>query len=127
MPFARFAPIQFISAKTGEKVKKIFDLILQIDKERKLSLSDSQLSHFLSRIVKVRRPVRGKGVKHPRIRDFTQINANPPRFELKIGPKEDLHFSYIRFIENRLRETYGFLGTPLTVQIAKNRTAHGLH
>ncbi len=127
MPFARFAPIQFISAKTGEKVKKIFDLILKIDQQKKLELSDSQLSHFLSRIVRVHRPVKGKGVKHPHIRDFTQISANPPKFELKIGPKEDLHFSYIRFIENRLRETYGFLGTPLTVQVAKNKTAHGKH
>lgn len=127
MPFARFAPIQFISAKTGEKVKKIYDLILKIDEQRKLALSDSQLSHFLSHIVKVHRPTRGKGVKHPYIRDFTQISANPPKFELKIGAKEDLHFSYIRFIENRLRETYGFLGTPLTVQIAKSRTAHGTH
>ena len=127
LPFARFAPIQFISAKTGEKVKKIFDLILTIDKQRKLKLSDSQLSHFLSRIVKTHRPVKGKGVRHPRIREFTQIQANPPKFELKIGAKEDLHFSYIRFIENRLRETYGFLGTPISIQIAKNKTTHGKH
>jgi GTP-binding protein len=127
MPFARFAPIQFISAKTGEKVNKIFDLILQIDQQKKINLSDSQLSHFLSRIVKVHRPAKGKGVKHPRIRDFTQVGVNPPKFELKIGYKEDLHFSYLRFIENRLREAYGFLGTPITVQVAKNKSTHGLH
>ncbi|OGF24243.1 ribosome biogenesis GTPase Der [Candidatus Falkowbacteria bacterium RIFCSPLOWO2_02_FULL_45_21] len=127
MPFARFAPSQFISAKTGEKVKKIFDLILKIDRQRKLELSDSQLSHFLSRIVKVHRPAKGKGVRHPRVRGFTQLETNPPKFEIKIGPKEDLHFSYIRFIENRLRETYGFLGTPLLIIVAKSRTAHGLH
>ncbi|MDO8668563.1 MAG: ribosome biogenesis GTPase Der [bacterium] len=127
MPFARYAPVQFISAKTGEKVKKIFDLILQIDQQKNITLSDSTLAHFLSRIVKTHRPTRGKGVRHPRIRDFTQISVNPPRFEIRIGPQEDLHFSYIRFIENRLRETYGFLGTPLTVQIAKNKTTHGLH
>ena len=127
MPFARFAPIQFISAKTGEKVKKIFDLILQIDQQKKITLSNSQLSHFLSRIVKVHRPIRGKGVKHPRIRDFTQLSINPPKFEIKIGAQEDLHPSYVRFIENRLRETYGFLGTPLTVQTAKYKSTPGLH
>ena len=127
MPFARFAPIQFISAKTGEKVKKILDLTLKIDEQKKLKLSDSTLSHFLSRIVRAHRPTKGKGVRHPRVRDFTQLSSNPPRFELKIGAKEDLHFSYIRFIENRLRETYGFLGTPLTVQIAKNKITHGMH
>lgn len=127
MPFARFVPIQLISAKTGEKVKKIFDLILEIDRQKKIELSDSTLAHFLSRIVKIHRPTRGKGVHHPRIREFTQININPPRFEITIGPKEDLHPSYVRFIENRLRETYGFLGTPLTVQTAKYKSTHGLH
>ena len=127
LPFAKFAPIQFISAETGEKVKKIFDLILQIGEQRKLELSDSQLQHFLSRVVKIHRPAKGRGVRHPRIREFTQVGGNPPIFELKIGVKEDLHFSYVRFLENRLRETYGFLGTPLTVKIAKNKNVHGLH
>jgi len=100
---------------------------LQIDLQKKITLSNSQLSHFLSRIVKVHRPIRGKGVKHPRIRDFTQLSINPPKFEIKIGAQEDLHPSYVRFIENRLRETYGFLGTPLTVQTAKYKSTPGLH
>lgn len=127
LPFARFAPIQFTSAKTGEKIKKILDLALQIAAERKLKLSDSQLNKFLSRIVKIHRPAKGKGVRHPRIREFKQTQANPPKFEMKIGAKEDLHFSYLRFIENRLRETYGFLGTPLSVNVAKKKNVHGLH
>jgi GTPase len=127
LPFAQYAPVQFTSAKTGEKIKKILDLALQISDERKLQLSDSQLSHFLSRIVKIHRPAKGKGVRHPRIREFTQTQANPPKFEMKIGAKEDLHFSYLRFIENRLRETYGFLGTPLSVNVAKTKKVHGQH
>ena len=127
LPFAQFAPVQFTSAKTGEKIKKILDLSLQIAQERKLQLSDSQLSHFLSRIVKIHRPAKGKGVRHPKIREFRQTQANPPKFEMKIGAKEDLHFSYLRFIENRLRETYGFLGTPLSVNVAKKKNVHGLH
>ncbi|MBI2459904.1 MAG: ribosome-associated GTPase EngA, partial [Parcubacteria group bacterium] len=127
LPFACFAPIQFTSAKTGEKTKKILDLALQIAQARKLQLTDSQLSKFLSRIVKIHRPAKGKGVRHPRIREFRQTSANPPKFEMKIGAKEDLHFSYLRFIENRLRETYGFLGTPLSVNVAKNKNVHGLH
>ncbi|MBU0722433.1 ribosome biogenesis GTPase Der [Patescibacteria group bacterium] len=127
LPFARFAPIQFTSALTGEKIKKILCLVIQIAKERKLQLSDSQLAHFLARIVKIHRPAKGKGVRHPRIREFTQTQANPPKFEMKIGAKEDLHFSYLRFIENRLRETYGFLGTPMSVSVAKKKNVHGLH
>ncbi len=127
LPFAQYAPVQFTSAKTGEKIKKILDLALQIAEQRKLQLSDSQLAHFLARIVKIHRPAKGKGVRHPRIREFTQTQANPPKFEMKIGAKEDLHFSYLRFIENRLREKYGFLGTPLSVTVAKNKKVHGLH
>ena len=127
LPFAHFAPIQFTSAKTKEKVKKILDLALQIGEQRKLQLSDSQLAHFLARIVKVHRPSKGKGVRHPHIRDFKQTESNPPVFEMRIGAKEDLHFSYVRFIENRLRETYGFLGTPLTITVAKSKNVHGKH
>ncbi|MDD4901233.1 MAG: ribosome biogenesis GTPase Der [Patescibacteria group bacterium] len=127
LPFARFAPIQFLSAKTGEKVKKIFDLILNISLERKIEVADEELKGFLKRIVKLHPPAKGKGIRYPRIRSFFQIEANPPKFEIEIGPKEDLHFSYIRFIENRLRDSYGFLGTPLSVQVTKNKATHGQH
>ena len=126
LPFATFAPLQFISAKTGEKVEKIFDLIIQIAAARTLKLSDSQLDHFLNKIVKIHRPSKGKGVRHPRIYEFHQVDTTPPAFELRIGSKEDLHFSYVRFIENRLREQFGFLGTPLKVRVTKNRPVHGV-
>lgn len=119
LPFARFAPLQFASALSGEKINKIFDLILTVGDQRKLKLSDSQLSHFLSRVVKIHRPAKAKGLRHPRVRGLSQKRINPPLFEIKIGAKEDLHFSYIRFLENRLRETYSFLGTPLTIIVTK--------
>jgi GTP-binding protein len=119
LPFARFAPSQFISAKTGEKVKKILDLILSINEQRKLELRDEELEKFLRRLVRLHRPAKGKGLRCPRIKGLRQIQTNPPRFEIKIGAKEDLHFSYVRFIENRLRESYGFLGTPIHIQVAK--------
>lgn len=127
LPFACFAPIQFASALTGEKTKKILDLALQIAEQRKLLISDSQLNKFMLRMVKIHRPSKGKGVRHPRIREFSQIQSNPPKFEVKIGAKEDLHFSYIRFLENRLRETYGFLGTPVSIIVSKNKNTHGMH
>ncbi len=127
LPFVQFAPIQFVSALTGEKTSKILDLILKIAEERRLQLSDSQLEKFLSRIVKIHRPAKGKGVKHPRIYEFKQTKADPPKFELRIGFHDDLHFSYLRFIENRLREKFGFLGTPITIRVTKGRAVHGKH
>ncbi len=119
LPFAKFSPIQFVSALTGEKVNKILDLILKISEERKKQLSDSQLNKFLSHLVKIHRPAKGRGTKYPHIYEIRQIKANPPFFQLRIGPKQDLHFSYVRFIENRLRENFSFLGTPINIKVIK--------
>jgi len=127
LPFAQFAPIQFTSALTGEKVKKVLDLILQVNEQRQKQLSDSQLSHFLGRIVKLHKPAKGKGKKHPRIYELKQVRTSPPKFELRIGARDNLHYSYVRFIANRLREKYGFLGAPLTIKITKGKTIHGKH
>jgi GTP-binding protein len=127
LPFALWAPIQFTSALTGEKVKKVMDLILEINEQRKKEITDSQLNTFLMRIVKIHKPAKGKGLKHPHIHKFKQVKSNPPVFELRIGAKDDLHFSYVRFIENRLRDKFGFLGTPITIYVVKNKAIHGKH
>lgn len=124
LPFATWASLLFLSAKTGEKVNKILDLILAIDEGRKLTLSDSQANKFLMYAVKVHRPSRGKGLKMPHIFEFRQVKSNPPAFICRIGANDDLHFSYTRFLENRLRERYGFTGTPINIRITKNKKSH---
>jgi len=124
MSFATWAPIQFISAKTGEKVNKILDLIINIAEHRKLELSDSQTEKFLKHIVKIHKPAKGKGLKAPHIYEFSQIKSNPPSFILRIGPNDDLHFSYVRFVENRLRERHSFIGTPLNITVIKKHKSH---
>ncbi|MFH1661692.1 MAG: ribosome biogenesis GTPase Der [Candidatus Falkowbacteria bacterium] len=127
LPFADFAPIQFTSALTGEKVDKILNLVLKIANERKTEIQPNALNKFLNRIVKIHKPAKGKGLKHPRIYEIKQAKTNPPKFELRIGAKDNLHFSYVRFIENRLREKFGFLGTPISMRITKSRIVHGKH
>ena len=124
LPFAAWAPIQFISAKTGEKVSKILDVALEISKNRKLQLSDSQCDKFLKAVVKIHKPAKGKGLKAPRIYEFKQTKNNPPRFLIRIGPNDDLHFSYVRFMANRLRERHSFIGTPLRISVTKDRKSH---
>ncbi|MEA3398729.1 MAG: ribosome biogenesis GTPase Der [Patescibacteria group bacterium] len=126
-PFARWAPIQFISALTKEKVNKLPDLILEIIEQRKTEISPNALAKFLNRIVKKHRPAKAKGTKHPRIYELKQKKINPPIFSIRIGAKDTIHFSYVRFIENRLREKFGFLGTPITICIEKNKPIHGKH
>ncbi len=124
MPFILWAPIQFISAKTGEKVGKIMDLVLEVAHQRKLVLSPSQTEKFLKNVVKIHKPAKGKGTKPPRIYEFVQEKNNPPLFKLRIGPNDDLHFSYVRFMENRLRERHGFLGTPINIRVTKEKKSH---
>jgi len=127
MPFATWAPIHFASALTGSKINKILDLIIELIQARKIKLGDSQLNKFLVKIVKIHPPAKGKGTKRPRIYELKQIKTDPPKFELRIGVKDSLHFSYVRFVENRLREKYGFLGTPITMKVTKNKRIHGKH
>ena len=124
LPFASWAPIQFISAKTGEKVSKIMDLMLAVSEQRTLMLSDSQTEKFLKHVVKIHKPAKGKGLKAPRIYEFKQTKSNPPSFAVRIGPDDNIHFSYLRFMENRLRERHGFMGTPLNVVVTKNKKSH---
>jgi len=124
LPFAAWAPVQFISAKTGEKVQKILDLIVKVAAERQSVLSDSQCNKFLQQVVKIHKPAKGKGLKAPHIFEFVQDKSNPPAFKLRIGPNDDLHFSYVRFVENRLRERYGFTGTPINISVVKHRRSH---
>lgn len=127
LPFVSWAPIQFVSAKTGNKVHNILDLILQISEARHTEISENALGKFLQKIVQRHRPSKAKGTKHPFIHSFEQTHSNPPRFQIRIGAKDTLHFSYVRFIENRLREKFGFFGTPIGMGVIKNRKVHGAH
>jgi GTP-binding protein len=125
IPFAAWAPLKFVSAKNGLKVPEILDLVLEIAEARQLKVSDSQLQKLLSKIVKIHLPAKGKGLKAPRIYEFTQNQTNPPAFMIRIGSKDNLHFSYVRFMENRLREKYNFLGTPIKMEVVNNKRVHG--
>jgi GTP-binding protein len=124
LPFATWAPAQFISAKTGEKVHKILDLVLIVARQRSLSLSESQCDKFMKAVVKIHHPAKGKGTRAPHIYEFRQNKNNPPSFSIRIGANDDLHFSYVRFMENRLRERHGFIGTPIHIKVTKNNKSH---
>lgn len=127
LPFATWAPIVFVSAKTGSKVGKILDILVEIDKDRRVELSEAQLDRFLSKVVKMHKPAKGTGTKHPHIYKIHQTSVNPPIIEVKIGSKDNLHFSYVRFLSNRLREKFGFTGTPISVKVLRNKKIHGMH
>lgn len=126
LPFATWAPIIFISAKTGSKVNKILDIALEVTEARKTEISETQLKKFLSRSVKTHLPAKGKGLKAPHIFEIVQNKSNPPVFSIRIGSRDDLHFSYVRFLENRLRKEFSFVGTPIHLRVVKNKKKHGV-
>jgi GTP-binding protein len=121
-PYLDFAPVLFVSAKTGEKVQKIFDAILAVKKEREKFLSTGELKNFLNQtLVKHwsiihRRKKSGAGSR-PNITGLVQKDINPPRFDLITTAKARLPDGFVKFIEKRLREKFNFTGTPIKLDV----------
>ncbi len=117
----RFAPVVFVSAKTQENVIKIFPLIQTIQNSRNKTIDQKDLEYFMKGLARRRLPLKGRGVRHPKIYSLKQAAVAPPTFELSIKQKTSIHESYLRFIENNLRENFEFVGTPVIVYVRKAR------
>ena len=126
LPPLKYAPIIFTSALTGKRTNNLFELIDTTFQSRFTQLSDEEAKSFISRAIARHKPSRGKGVKHPHITKFFQARANPPSFVLTVNlsRKDSLNDSYLRFLENLLREHYNFIGTPIRLRVAASRKSH---
>lgn len=122
-PYLWWAPLIFTSAKDGLRSKKILDLIMEIIAAKKIQLTKSQLDGFLKTQIKRHRPSRGKGLKNPYIYYLEQVKTNPPRFLIWVNDPTTLHFSYIRFLQNNLREKFKIIGTPIQIEVQKWKAA----
>ncbi len=111
-PFLVFAPILAISAKTGQRVGRVLEAALEIAAERRRRIPTAALNAWL-RDVTARRPVQTVRGRQPRFMYATQVAIEPPTFVLFANEAQLVHFSYRRYLENRLRETFGFGGTPV--------------
>ncbi len=118
-PHLNFAPIMLVSGLTGYRVHDIFPEIIKAFNARQTVVPEDVLRQFLKQVVKEHLPSRGKGVRHPEILGFKQLDINPPVFELYIKPKTSLHESYVRFVERRLREQFDFFATPIIIKLTK--------
>lgn len=110
--FMDYVPMLFISALTGQRVNQVLPLALKVQRERKVRLSTSQVNKIL-RNAQLQHAAPSKAGKHLKIYYGTQADSQPPTFVLHVNDPKLVHFSYKRFLENRLREAYGFLGTPI--------------
>jgi len=123
-PYLWWAPLIFVSAKENLRTKKILELIQEVVASRSIRISDSQLDKFLKQRIKQHKPSRGKGLKNPYIYEIHQTAVNPPRFEIYVNDPTTLHFSYIRFLQNNMREQFKIIGTPIQVELRKWSAAH---
>lgn len=120
-PYLWWAPLIFTSAKESQRTKKILDLIIIIDRAKRTIISESQLDKFLKSKIKQHRPTRGRGLKNPYLYKIEQITTNPPRFFIYVNDPGILHFSYLRFIQNHLRDKFNLIGTPIQIEVKKWR------
>lgn len=120
-PHISYAPIAFVSSKTSYRIHQLFPLIKQAWVERHTELSEEVCEEFIRHVTKDHLPSRDKGVNHPKILGFRQINSNPPIFELFIKYKTSLNMSYVHYLENRLRDQFDFFAAPIVIKLTKTR------
>jgi GTP-binding protein len=112
LKFLDFVPVLFISAKTGQRVPRVLTLALQVQEERLRRISTGELNRLLREAVAKNPP---KGGQRQRLKFYyaTQAGVEPPTFVFFVNDRTLVHFSYERYLENSIRQHYGFVGTPL--------------
>ena len=112
LPFASYADIIFISALTGQRINRLFESVDKVLENQTLRVATGVLNEILTEAVALQQPPTDKG-KRLKIFYMTEVSVKPPTFVLFVNDKKLAHFSYIRYIENRIRDAFGFEGTSL--------------
>ncbi len=120
LSFMPYAEIMFISALTGQRLNKMFDMIDVIIQNQNLRVATGVLNEILAEAVALQQPPSDKG-KRLKIYYMTQVAVKPPTFVVFVNSKELMHFSYTRYIENKVREAFGFKGTSLKFIIRERK------
>ncbi len=120
LSFVPYAEITFISALTGQRLPKLFDLIDVILENQTLRIATGVLNEIIAEAIAMQQPPSDKG-KRLKIFYGTQVSVKPPTFVLFVNEKKLMHFSYVRYLENRIRDAFGFKGTSLRF-IIRERT-----
>ncbi len=115
-----YAEILFVSAKTGQRLPKLFETIDAVIENHSLRIATGVLNEIMAEAVALNQPPSDKG-KRLRLYYITQVSVKPPTFVIFVNDKELMHFSYTRYIENKIREAFGFRGTPLKFIIRERK------
>lgn len=120
LSFMPYAEILFISAKTGQRLPKLFDVLEVVIQNHQLRIATGVLNDILTEAVAMQQPPSDKG-RRLKIYYMTQVSVKPPTFVLFVNDKKLMHFSYTRYLENKLREAFGFGGTSLKFYIRERK------
>ena len=132
LPFLCWAPLIFTSALENQRTTALLDKALEIQAERNRTIDYNALNRFLKSCIKAMKPLASYGPKSPRIYDIAQVSVEPPVFLITvIGEKDSIHVNWVRFFEKRLRDKFGFEGTPIVVKsenipAAKSQKKHNV-
>lgn len=121
LSFMPYAEILFISAKTGQRLPKLFDALDTVIQNHSLRIATGVLNEILTEAVAMQQPPSDKG-RRLKIYYITQVSVKPPTFAVFVNDKKLMHFSYTRYLENKIREAFGFGGTPLRFYIRQKKT-----
>lgn len=121
--FLSYAPVVFVSAKTGKNLQKLPDLIFEIAENRARRIATPELNLLLGDDILKKSPKAVKG-KLPKINYITQADINPPTFVFFANHPELIHFSYKRYLENRIRERWDFEGTAINIVVKRKNVAY---
>ena len=120
LSYMPYAEITFISAVTGQRINKLFDLIDVVSENHAMRISTGVLNEIMSEAVALQQPPSDRG-KRLKLYYITQAGVKPPTFVIFVNDKELMHFSYTRYIENKIREAFGFKGTPIRFIIRERK------
>ncbi len=116
LSYLSYAPIIFISAKTGQRIDKLFNLINRVNANNNLRISTSTLNEVLQEAVAINQPPTDKG-RRLKVLYMTQVTTKPPTFAVFVNSKKLFHFSYERYLVNKLREEFDFTGSPVKMLV----------
>ncbi len=120
LSFMPYAEMIFMSVQTGQRLNKLFDLIDVVIENHALRVATGVLNEIMAEAVALQQPPSDKG-KRLKLYYMTQVAVKPPTFVIFVNDKELMHFSYTRYIENKIREAFGFKGTPLKFIIRERK------
>jgi len=113
LPFLSYAPDVFISVKDGQRLRKVLEIVSAVNSNCAMRVPTSPLNSLIRDAVAMKPPPTDKG-RRLKILYVSQVGVRPPLFSFKINSRDLLHFSYARYLENRIRDAYGFTGTPIS-------------